>query len=165
MSVVVKPGLNCFFSRVQNAGTQCLQIHDLIPSSFKTGRHSHWWSSTLHLMHLWAHLHRPSLFGICTSKGESFWINLSSLANNSLASGLAVSLSTYSWLLQPNQLQWGSSLACMLTHHNVGGNHGHRDCHVALVLRCIQQHSNVDPFIGCCIVHLLLHNKGDANQR
>jgi hypothetical protein len=40
MSVAVKPGFYCFFSRVQNAGTQCLQLHDLIPSFLKTGRHS-----------------------------------------------------------------------------------------------------------------------------
>ncbi len=53
--------------------------HDVIPSSFKTGRHSHWWSSTLHLMHLWAQLHRQSLFGKCASKSESrCWMNLSS---------------------------------------------------------------------------------------
>ncbi len=48
------------------------------PSSFKTGRHSQWWSSTLHLMHLWAQLHRQSLFGICGSKSRSCWMNLSS---------------------------------------------------------------------------------------
>ncbi len=48
------------------------------PSSFKTGRHSQWWSSTLHLMHLWAQLHRQSLFGTCARKSESCWMNLSS---------------------------------------------------------------------------------------
>ncbi len=48
------------------------------PSSFKTGRHSQWWLSTLHLMHLWAQLHRQSLFGICASKSGSCWMNLSS---------------------------------------------------------------------------------------
>ncbi len=49
------------------------------PSSFKTGRHSQWWSSTLHLMHLWAQLHRQSFSGICASKSGSCWMNLSSL--------------------------------------------------------------------------------------
>ncbi len=49
------------------------------PSSFKTGRHSQWWLSTLHLMHSWAQLHRQSLFGICASKSGSCWMNLSSL--------------------------------------------------------------------------------------
>ncbi len=48
------------------------------PSSFKTGRHLQWWLSMLHLMHLWAQLHRQSLFGICTSKSGSSWMNLSS---------------------------------------------------------------------------------------
>ncbi len=46
-------------------------------SSFKIGRHSQLWSSTLHLMHLWAQLHRQSLFGICSSKSGSKWMNLS----------------------------------------------------------------------------------------
>ncbi len=64
------------FSRVQNAGTQCLQ--DLIPSSFKAGRHSYWWLSILHLMHSWAQMHRQSLFGMCASKSESCWMILSS---------------------------------------------------------------------------------------
>ncbi len=32
-----------------------------IPSSFKTGRHSQWWLSMLHLMLPWAQLHRQSL--------------------------------------------------------------------------------------------------------
>ncbi len=49
-----------------------------IPSSFKTGRHSQWWPSTLHWMHLWAQLHRQSLFGICASKSGCCWMNLSS---------------------------------------------------------------------------------------
>jgi hypothetical protein len=48
------------------------------PSSFRTGRHSQWWSSTLHLMHLWAQLHRQSLSGIRASKSGSCWMNLSS---------------------------------------------------------------------------------------
>ncbi len=48
------------------------------PSFFMTGRHSQWWSSALHLMHLWAQLHRQSLFGICSSKSGSCWMNLSS---------------------------------------------------------------------------------------
>ncbi len=78
MSVAVKPSLNCFFSRVWSAGTQCLLLHDLIPSSFKTRRHSHWWLSSLCLMHLLAQLHRQSLFGICASKCESYWMTLSS---------------------------------------------------------------------------------------
>ncbi len=49
------------------------------PSSFEIGRHSQWWSSMLHLMHLQAQLNRQLLFGICTSKSESCWMNLSSL--------------------------------------------------------------------------------------
>ncbi len=48
------------------------------PSSFKTGRHSQWWLSMLHLMHSWAQLHRQSLFGICAGKSRSYWMNLSS---------------------------------------------------------------------------------------
>ncbi len=48
------------------------------PSSFKTGRHSQWWLSTLHLMHSWAQLHRQSLFGTHASKSGSCWMNLSS---------------------------------------------------------------------------------------
>ncbi len=32
----------------------------------------------LHLMHSWAHLHWQSLFGICTNKSGSRWLNLSS---------------------------------------------------------------------------------------
>ncbi len=47
-------------------------------TSFKTERHSQWWLSMLHQMHSWAQLHRQSLFGICTRKSESFWMNLSS---------------------------------------------------------------------------------------
>ncbi len=47
-------------------------------SFFKTGRHSQLWSSILYLMHLWAQLHRKSLFGICASKIGSCWMNLSS---------------------------------------------------------------------------------------
>ncbi len=65
-------------SNTRCAGAQFQQLHDFIPSSFKTGRHSQWWSSTLHLMHLWAQLHRQSLFGICASKSGSCWINISS---------------------------------------------------------------------------------------
>ncbi len=48
------------------------------PSSLKTGRHSQLWSSTLHLMHSWAQLHRQSLSGIYASKSGSCWMNLSS---------------------------------------------------------------------------------------
>ncbi len=48
------------------------------PSSSKTGRHSQWWPSMLHLMHSWAQLHRQSLFCICASKSGSCWMNLSS---------------------------------------------------------------------------------------
>jgi hypothetical protein len=51
------------------------------------------------------------------------------LANNSLASSLTASISTYSCLLQSIQLQWGSSLVRVLTRH---------DRKVALVLERIQ---------------------------
>ena len=53
----------------------------------------------------------------------------------------------------------------VLTHHNYCGNHGHRDCQVALALRHIQWHNNVDHCVGCHVGHLLLCDKDDANQR
>jgi hypothetical protein len=40
-------------------------------------------------------------------------------------------------LLQFIQLQWGSSLVRVLTHHNYCGNHGHCDCQVELAFGCI----------------------------
>ncbi len=106
------------------------------PSSFKTGRHSQWWLSTLHLIHSWAQLHRQSL-----------------------------SISTYSCFLQSIQLQWVRSLVCVLTRHNYCGNHSHRNHWVALAFRCIQWHNNVDCCIGCHVGHLLLCDKDDANQQ
>ncbi len=125
------------------------------PSSFKTGRHSQWWSSTLHLMHLWAQLRRQSLFGICASKSGSCWMNLSSC----LALAPTASISTYSCLLQSIQLQWGSSLVRVLKRHNYCGNHGHRDRQVALAFGCIQWHNNVHPCVGEHVWHMLLHDK------
>ncbi len=89
------------------------------PSSFETGRHSQWWSSTLHLMHLWAQLHRQSLSGICASKSGSCWMNLSSCWTTTvLASAPTASISTYSCLLKSIQLQCGSKL-CMCWHNTI----------------------------------------------
>jgi hypothetical protein len=106
------------------------------PSSFKTGRHSQWWSSMLHLMHSWAQLHRQSL-----------------------------AISTYSCLLQSIQLQWVSSLVHVLTRHNYCGNHSHCDRWVALAFRRIQWHNNIDCCVGCHVGRLLLCDKDNTNQR
>jgi hypothetical protein len=76
-----------------------------------------------------------------------------------------VSLSTYCCLLQSIQLQWGSSLVRVLTRRNYYGNHGHRDHQVALALRCIHWHNNVDRCIGCHVGRLLLCDKDNTNQR
>ncbi len=74
----VKKNVLMISSNTRCAGRQCLQLHDFVPSSFKTGRHSPWWLSTLCMMHLRAQLHRQLLFGICTGKRGSCWMNLSS---------------------------------------------------------------------------------------
>jgi hypothetical protein len=87
------------------------------------------------------------------------------LANNSLASAPTVSISTYSCVLQPIQLQWSSSLVRVLTRHTYCGNHGHCDCQVALALRCIQWHNNFDHCVRCHVGRLLLCGKDNANQR
>ncbi len=87
-----------------------------------------------------------------------------SLANNSLASAPTASISTYSCFLQSIQLQWGSSLVRVLTHHNYCGNHGHHDCQVALAFRHIQWHNNIDHYVGCHVGCLLLRDKDDTNQ-
>ncbi len=66
-------------SNTRCTGTKYLQLHATYSlSSFKAGKHSRWWSFTLHLMHLWAQLQRQSPFGICASKSGSCWMNLSS---------------------------------------------------------------------------------------
>ncbi len=130
------------------------------PSSFKIGRHSQLWLSTLHLMHLWAQLHRQSLFWhMCKEKWKLLDESIILLANNSLASACTASISTYSYLLQSIHLQWGSSLVRVLTCHNYCGNQGHCDCQVALAFGCIQWPNNIDPCIGGHARHLLLHDK------
>jgi hypothetical protein len=54
--------------------TQWLQLHEILPLPLRQeGIHNDgrpW--------HLWAQLHRQSLFGICASKSGSRWMNLSS---------------------------------------------------------------------------------------
>jgi hypothetical protein len=87
------------------------------------------------------------------------------LANNSLASAPTASISTYSYLLQSIQLQWGSSLVRVLTCHNYRSNHSHPDRQVALAFRRIQWHNRLDHCVGHCIGHLLLCDKDNANQQ
>ncbi len=168
LSVAANPGFRCFYSRVQSAGTQCLhlQLHDFIPSSFMTGKHSHWLPSRLRLMHLWAHLHRLSLVGICTSKSGSLWMNLSSCWPTTV------------WL----QLLLRSH-HCIIDYCNLFSCNGEvvlRVCwyvttmvtikvimivKVALAFGHIQWPTNIDPCIGGHIGHLLLHDKDYANWR
>ena len=167
MSVAVKPRFNCFFFRVQSAGTQCLQLYGVIPSFFKTGRHSYWWLSTLSLMHLWAQLHRQSLFGTCASKSESCWMNLSSCWPRTTV-WLQLLLCPYQLIVDCCNLfscsgtvvlhaHWCITIIVAITVIGI--------VKVALAFRCIQLHNNIDPCIGGHIGHLLLCDTGDANQR
>ena len=59
----------------------------------------------------------------------------------------------------------GSVVLCVLTHQHYCGNHDHRDHQVALALRRILWHNNVDCCIECHVGHLHLCDKDDTNQR
>ncbi len=153
-------------SNTRCAGTQCLQLHDFIPSSFKIGRHSLWWPSTLHLMHLWAQLHRQSLYGICASKRGSCWMSLSSCWPTTVWLQL---------LLCPYQLIVD---CCNLFGCNSGAVVLCACCHITIIVAImvitivkvtlafgrIQWHNNIDCCVGCHLGHLRLHDKDTGHQ-
>ncbi len=135
------------------------------PSYFKTGRHSQWWSSTLHLMHSWAQLHRQSLFGICTSKSGNCWVNLSSCWPAIV--WLQLLLQQYQLIVVCCNLFscngavvlcvcWNITIIVAITVIMI--------IKVALAFGCIQWPNNVDYCIGCHAGHLLLSDN-NANQR
>ncbi len=136
------------------------------PSSFKTGRHWQWWLSMLHLLHLWAQLHKQSLFGICASKGGSFGMNLSSY------------WSTVVWLqhlLHPYQLIVDY---CKLFSYN-GAVVLHACWCITIIVAImviviVKWHWHLDAFngitmlivtLGAMLDILLLRDKDGANQR
>jgi hypothetical protein len=106
-------------------------------SSFKTGRHSQWWSFTLHLMHSWAQWLRQSLFGICESKSGSCWMNLSSCWPTTVC--LQLLLRQYQLIVACCNLFScnGAVVLCMCWHVTIIVAI-HCDCQVALAFGCNQ---------------------------
>ncbi len=136
------------------------------PSSFKTERHSQWWSPTLHLMHSWAQLHRQSLFGICASKSRSYWMNLSSGWPTTV--WLQLPLCPYQLIVDCCNLFscngaivlsmcWHVTISMAITVMVI--------VKVALAFGRIQWRNNVDHCVRCHVGCLLLCDKDNANQR
>ncbi len=152
-------------SNTRCAGTQCLQLHDFIPSSFKTGRHSQWWLSTLCLMHLWARLHRQSIFGICASKSGMCWMNLSSCWPTAV--WLQLLLLQIQLIVDCCSLFScnGAAVLCVCWHVTIiAAITVIVIVKVTLAFGRIQWPNNIDCCIGCHIGPLLLHDKDVANQ-
>ncbi len=125
-------------SNTRRAGTQCLQLHDILLLPLRQeGIHNDG-----HPCCIWCICGYSCIgshfLAYAQVKVEVVDESIILLVNNSLALAPTVSILTYSCLLQSIQLQWGSSLVHVLTHHTYCGNHGHCDCHVALAFGCIQ---------------------------
>ncbi len=136
------------------------------PSSLKTGRHSQWWSSTLHLMRSWAQLHRQSLFGICASKSGSCWMNLSS--HWPITGWLQLLLHQYQLIVACCNLFScnGTVVLCVCWHVTIiVAITVIVIVKVALAFGRIQWHNNIDCCIRCHVGRLLLCDKDNANQR
>ncbi len=134
-------------SNTRCIGTQCLQLHDILPLTLRQeGIHNDG-----HPHCIWCiceHSCTGSHFLACAQvKLEVVGWIYHLAGQQQFASAPTASISTYSCLLQSIQLQWGSSLVRVSTCHNYCGNHDHLDHQVALAFRCIQWHNNVD----CCI--------------
>ncbi len=135
-------------------------------SSFKIGRHTQLWLSTLHLMHSWAQLHRQSLLGICTSKSGSCWMNLSSCWPTAV--WLQFLLCPYQLIVDCCNLfscNWAVVL-CVCWHVPfIMAIRVIMIVKVALVFGSIQWHNNIDCCVRCHVGCLLLCDKDNANQR
>jgi hypothetical protein len=152
-------------SNTRCTGTQCLQLHDILPLPLRQeGIHN---DDVPHC--IWCicgHSCACSHFlAYAQEKLEAVELIYHLAGQQSFASAPTASISTSSWLLQSIQLQLSISLARVLTCHNYCGNHGHCDCQVALAFGHIQWHNSVDCCIGCHVRCLLLRNKDNTNQQ